>query len=82
MICPLQKILVLHCCPKVTVCQAKFQKSVQHVLSEIPKSKLVLKPNHRKRLFEKQKVLREVKNTMDRDMNADSDMLVLQSRIS
>ena len=61
------------------MCQAKFQKSVQHVLSETPKSKLVLKPNHRKRLFEKRKVLREVKNTMGRDMNADSDMLVLQN---
>ena len=65
-----------------SVCQAKYHKSVQTVLAETPRSRLVSKQNHRTRLFQKRKVLREIKNTVEKDMNTDSDMLVLQNRIS
>lgn len=57
------------------VCQAKFQKSVQSVLTETPR--LTLQPNHRTRLLKKRKVLQDIKNTLERDMNVDSDMVVL-----
>ena len=61
------------------MCQAKYGTSVQAVLVDIPSSKLVSKPNHRTRLSEKRK---EIKNTIQNEINTDSDMLVLQNRIS
>ena len=64
------------------VCQAKFQKSVQNVLTQTPRSGMISKPNHRTRLFQRRNVLREIKNTVERDMHGDSDMVVLQNRIS
>ena len=64
------------------VCQEKFQKPVQTVLTETPRSRLVTQPNHRTRLHEKRKILREIKNTPEKDMHTDSDMVVLQNRIS
>ena len=64
------------------ICQAKYQASVQEVLVETPSSKLVSKPNHRLCLSEKRNILREIKNTVQNEMNTDSDMLVLQNRLS
>ena len=63
------------------MCQAKFQKSVQTVLTETPRSRMVLRPKRPTQLFEKRKVLRYIKNTIERDINANGETVVLQNRI-
>ena len=62
--------------------KATYQKSVQDVIHETPKSHLVRKPTNKQRKSEKRKVLRDVRNTMQDDMNKEADPLVLSNRIS
>ena len=62
--------------------KATYQKSGQDVIHESPKSHLVRKPTNKQRKSEKRKVLRDVRNTMQDDMNKEADSLVLSNRIS
>lgn len=65
-----------------SICETHFQKSVQEVVGETPRSRLVLKPTITKRLSQKRQILREIRNTMSTEMNAEGDTLVLQNRLS
>ncbi len=63
-----------------SVSQSPFQKPIQQVLEETPRSKLVITPNGKRRLSEKRKLLREIKNEIESNMNA-GDTLVHQNRL-
>ena len=65
-----------------SVSQSHFQKPIQQVLEETPRSKLVTKPINKIRLSQKRKILHEIKNEIENDMNADGDALVLRNRLS
>ena len=65
-----------------SICQTQFQKSVQQVIEETPRSSLITKPNCRVRQIRKRRILREIKENIQSDMNTDGDMLVLQNRLS
>ena len=75
----LRKPVVLHW--EMQCVRLNFRSLFKRI-TETPQSRLVSQLNHRTQLFEKRKILLEVNNAVERDMNADSDIVVLQNRIS
>ena len=61
------------------ICEHQFKKSVQVVLSETPKSKLIKKPS---RLSEKRKTVRETKKAIQQAMDDSSTSTVMGNRLS
>lgn len=59
-----------------------MQKSVQEVVGETTRSRLVLKPTSTKWLSQKRQILCEIMNIMSNEMNGKGDTLVLQNRLS
>ena len=57
------------------------QKSIQQVLEETPRARLVRRPDSRQRLSNKRQILREIKNQIQTDMNSEGDTLILQNRL-
>ena len=55
------------------------QKSIQQVLEETPRARLVRRPDSRQRLSNKRQILREIKNQIQTDMNSEGDTLILHN---
>ena len=62
--------------------KATYQKTVQDVIHETPKSHLVKQLTNKQRKSQKRQLLRDVKNTMQRELSKEADSLVLGNRIS
>ena len=64
-----------------SIYKTHFQKSVQQVITETPRSRLTSKPRHIQRQSKRQ-ILKDIKNSIESEMNTEGDMLVLQNRLS
>ena len=65
-----------------TICKEKFKMSVQDVLSETPRSKLVIKPSSQEKQSEKRRVVRSVKKSIQQSMDETSANTVMSNRMS
>ena len=59
-----------------------YQKSIQDVIQETHKSRLIKKPTSKEKALQRRNILRDVKNTMEEELNKEADSLVLQNRLS
>lgn len=64
-----------------TICQTQLQKFLRNAI-ETPCSKLVTKPNIRMKPTRKWIILREIKETVESDMNAKAETIALKNRLS
>ena len=65
-----------------SICRTNFHTSIEQAIEATPQSRLIVKRDSKMRLAGKRKILREIKQSMESDMNAAGDVLVLQNRVS
>lgn len=65
-----------------SIATTHFGKPIQEVLVETPKSKLAKRKSSRQRLSEKREILRDIKSSIQNQMEKDGDSVVLQNRLS
>lgn len=64
------------------ICQENFHKSIQTVLTETPRSKLVLKPSSQTRQSERRRIVRATKGAIQQSMDSMGAETVMKNRIS
>lgn len=64
------------------ICEKKFKMSIQGVLSETPRSKLIIKPSGQEKQSEKRRVVRSVKKAIQQSMDETSASTVMSNRMS
>lgn len=64
------------------ICEDKFKRSVQDVITETPKSKLIRKPSSREQQDVMRKTVRQTKKVIQQSMDSTSTSTVMSNRIS